>query len=113
MTSGTLYGIGIGPGDPELLTLKGARLLKTCPHIFVPKARTAADSLALSITQTHIGPQAQIHEVVFPMTPDKDELRRRWRSFPSAKPKNRSRSFPPATISRTCAPRCAAAARLS
>lgn len=78
MTSGTLYGIGIGPGDPELLTLKGARLLKTCPHIFVPKARTAADSLALSITQTHIGPQAQIHEVVFPMTPDKDELRRRW-----------------------------------
>ena len=27
MTQGTLYGIGIGPGDPELITLKGARLI--------------------------------------------------------------------------------------
>jgi precorrin-2/cobalt-factor-2 C20-methyltransferase len=31
--SGTLYGIGVGPGDPELVTLKAARLIEACPVI--------------------------------------------------------------------------------
>jgi precorrin-2/cobalt-factor-2 C20-methyltransferase len=64
MTSGTLYGIGIGPGDPELITLKGARLISTCRNLFVPKARTASESVALAI--------------VFPMTADREELAERW-----------------------------------
>jgi len=34
--SGTLYGIGVGPGDPELLTLKAARLLAEVPVIAWP-----------------------------------------------------------------------------
>lgn len=33
MTSGSLYGIGVGPGDPELITLKGHRLLRSCPVV--------------------------------------------------------------------------------
>ncbi|PPR73163.1 MAG: hypothetical protein CFH05_01217, partial [Alphaproteobacteria bacterium MarineAlpha3_Bin4] len=36
MTSGTLYGLGIGPGDPELLTLKAVRILKDAPVIAYP-----------------------------------------------------------------------------
>ena len=78
MKCGTLYGIGIGPGDPELITVKGARLLARCPHVFLPKARTAADSLAGSIARQHIGPEAQIHELVFPMTADAEVLHQRW-----------------------------------
>ena len=33
---GKLYGIGVGPGDPELLTLKALRIVKESPVIAVP-----------------------------------------------------------------------------
>ena len=78
MTLGTLYGIGVGPGDPELITVKGANLLSRCKHVFVPKARTASDSVALAIASSYLGSDATVHELVFPMTADTDELSSRW-----------------------------------
>jgi precorrin-2/cobalt-factor-2 C20-methyltransferase len=33
---GTLYGISVGPGDPELITLKGLRILKQSPVVAFP-----------------------------------------------------------------------------
>ena len=36
MTRGILYGLGVGPGDPELLTVKAVRLLKEADVIAVP-----------------------------------------------------------------------------
>jgi len=36
MPAGTLYGIGVGPGDPELLTLKAVRIIRACDVILVP-----------------------------------------------------------------------------
>ncbi len=79
MTWGTLYGIGIGPGDPELVTLKGARLIAKCRHVFVPKAQTAADSIAMTIARPYLHENARIHELVFPMTADRNKLHERWR----------------------------------
>lgn len=35
--NGTLYGVGIGPGDPELITLKAVRIIEQSPVIAVPK----------------------------------------------------------------------------
>ncbi len=78
MKTGTLYGIGVGPGDPELLTVKGARLLARCPHVFVPKARSAAESAARAVAGSYVKEDAQIHELIFPMTADQKDLNRHW-----------------------------------
>ncbi len=51
--SGTLYGIGVGPGDPELLTLKGLRLLRASPVLAYP-APEHGDSLARQIVERHL-----------------------------------------------------------
>jgi precorrin-2/cobalt-factor-2 C20-methyltransferase len=78
MKRATLYGIGVGPGDPELITVKGAAILARCRRVFVPKARTAAESLALNIAERYVGGGAEIRELLFPMTADREELSRRW-----------------------------------
>lgn len=51
--SGTFYGIGVGPGDPELLTLKAWRLISQVPVIAYPAAN-GNDSLARSIAAPFI-----------------------------------------------------------
>ncbi len=51
--SGRLYGLGIGPGDPELLTLKALRLLRAAPVLAWPAPETG-DSLARSIVAPHL-----------------------------------------------------------
>ena len=38
--SGRLIGVGVGPGDPELLTVKGMRVLRDADEVFVPVADT-------------------------------------------------------------------------
>lgn len=48
-SNGTLHIIGVGPGDPELLTLKAARLLERCPVWLAPKASSDGPSTALEI----------------------------------------------------------------
>lgn len=75
---GTLWGIGIGPGDPELVTVKAARILGACRHVVAPSARTGEGSLALSIASPHLGPEAKVHEVEFPMTSDRALREARW-----------------------------------
>ncbi|GAB4364674.1 MAG: precorrin-2 C(20)-methyltransferase [Kiloniellaceae bacterium] len=58
--SGTLYGLGIGPGDPELITLKALRLLQAAPVLAYP-APEDGDSLARAIVAGHLpGGQTEI-----------------------------------------------------
>jgi precorrin-2/cobalt-factor-2 C20-methyltransferase len=58
--TGTVYGIGVGPGDPELLTLKALRLLRAAPVIAYPAPETG-DSFARSIVALHLpGGQAEL-----------------------------------------------------
>ncbi len=78
MNTGMLYGIGVGPGDPELITVKSARLLAVCEHVFVPKAKKTSDSLALSIASRYLKKGVEIHELIFPMSKSKTELKRNW-----------------------------------
>ena len=48
MRKATLYGVGIGPGDPELLTRKAVRVLESCPILAVPQT-PGGGTLALDI----------------------------------------------------------------
>jgi len=66
--TGTLYVIGVGPGDPELLTLKAVRILKTVPCLCVPKGREEGSSLALSIVEGIVDLKGKdIIQAFFPM----------------------------------------------
>lgn len=80
MKLGTFYGIGVGPGDAELLTVKGARILKACRNVFVPKSASAAESVALNIARRYLARGAAVRELVFPMIRDSGALSRRWRA---------------------------------
>ena len=79
MKWGTLYGIGVGPGDPEWITVKAARLLGECRHVCVPKSRLAAESVALDIARRYLRADAVVHELTFPMTSDGAVLEASWR----------------------------------
>ena len=60
MKSGTLYGVGVGPGDPELVTLKALRILQTVPVLAWP-APEEGPSLAREIVAQHLpGTQLEI-----------------------------------------------------
>lgn len=48
MKKGLFYGVGVGPGDPELMTLKAARVLERCPVIAAPRTKSGG-MLALDI----------------------------------------------------------------
>ncbi|HWP95269.1 MAG TPA: precorrin-2 C(20)-methyltransferase [Syntrophomonadaceae bacterium] len=78
MTWGKFYGIGVGPGDPELLTLKALRVLEDIDLLFVPKSRSEKRSLALSIAAQAIPREWQVVDLILPMTRDRDELARHW-----------------------------------
>lgn len=51
--SGTLYGLGVGPGDPELITLKALRILQSAPVLAYP-APEVGESLARQIVSSHL-----------------------------------------------------------
>ena len=68
--SGTVYGIGVGPGDPELMTLKGARLLSACPVIAYPAPETG-ESLARRIAAPHMPDIATEIIIRMPMSADR------------------------------------------
>jgi precorrin-2/cobalt-factor-2 C20-methyltransferase len=65
-----LYGIGIGPGDMELITLKAYNLIKSCDYVFIPESK--GDSLAGKITSEYIKDKKVI-ELSFPMGEDNQE----------------------------------------
>lgn len=63
-----LVGVGLGPGDPELLTLKAVEILKRSDIVFAP-GRLAAQL---------VEPYARPHLLEFPMTKDKSVLQSHW-----------------------------------
>ena len=72
MTRGTLYGLGVGPGDPELLTLKAVRILREADVIAVPD-KGSGEKTAFRIVQEYVADKT-ILTCVTPMVRDQAVL---------------------------------------
>ena len=70
MSAGILYGVGLGPGDPELMTLKAARLIAGAGCIAYPTL-AGADSFARAIAAAVIAPGTEEIRMDLPMTRDR------------------------------------------
>ncbi|MBM7854894.1 precorrin-2/cobalt-factor-2 C20-methyltransferase [Desulfohalotomaculum tongense] len=76
--AGVLYGVGVGPGDPELLTVKAVNVIKQADVILAPKTEKKDGSAALSIAKPYIDESTQILELVFPMVYNREKLLDAW-----------------------------------
>jgi len=76
---GRLYGVGVGPGDPELVTLKAQRILSRVAVIFVPRKTEQSESIAESIIgNLSPGIESKIVGMVLPMLRDEKQLQEYW-----------------------------------
>ncbi len=75
--TGILYGVGVGPGDPELMTLKAARLIRETEVIALP-GTAAEETVAYQIAVQAVPELSKktLVPVAMPMTHDKEEMRR-------------------------------------
>jgi precorrin-2/cobalt-factor-2 C20-methyltransferase len=81
MKKGRFIGIGIGPGDPDLLTVKAVKALNNVDVICAPKSSRLKPSLALSIVKPILEDRKSEYETLeplFPMIEDKNELQKYW-----------------------------------
>ncbi len=75
---GHLYGIGVGPGDPELLTIKAAKVLGRVDLILAASSTKNDDSLALDIARPHLKQDARVIRLGFPMSRNEGTLQAAW-----------------------------------
>ncbi|SDF07907.1 precorrin-2 C(20)-methyltransferase [Sporolituus thermophilus] len=75
---GKLFGIGVGPGAPDLLTLRAIEILKSIDVVCIPRSKADNDSLALTVAGKYIPATAEIMEVATPMTRDRQVLEAEW-----------------------------------
>lgn len=78
--SGIFYGVGVGPGDPELLTLKAINVIKEADVIITPKTEKKENSVALTIAKPFLKEDVEIVKLVFPMVFQADTLTKAWES---------------------------------
>lgn len=71
---GKLYGIGVGPGDPGLLTLKAKLIIENADIVAVPVKKIGESSVALEIArQAVVIPAGKIREIEFTMNKEKEK----------------------------------------
>lgn len=68
----TLYGVGLGPGQADLVTVRGKRVLADADIVFSP------GRLSRSVATDHVSPE-RIGDLDFPMTRDEEKLRTAWK----------------------------------
>lgn len=79
MKIGTLYGISVGPGDPELITLKGLRSLQQVPVVAFPAGMEGKPGMAQQIISPWLSQQQQLLALKFPYVQDMVVLTEAWK----------------------------------
>ncbi len=77
---GKLSGIGVGPGDPELVTIKAVRVINEADVVFTASSAKRDYSLALEIARPHLAKTAVIRSLAFTMTRDRKSTELAWES---------------------------------
>ena len=80
MTGPILYGVGAGPGAPDLLTLRAVNVMKSADVLALPRASDYGASMAWTIVQAAVGevPGQERLFLTFPMNKDPERLRPAW-----------------------------------
>lgn len=77
--TGKLFGVGVGPGNPEQLTLQAHDILQQVDVICPATSSSDKRSLALNIVEKAVDITAEIDRLIFPMTEDEDKMRLAWK----------------------------------
>ena len=77
---GTLYGIGVGPGDPDLIPLKSVRIINRVEVIFAASSTKNEHSQAVTIAAPHIPENSDVRLLPFPMTKNQAEKEACWQA---------------------------------
>lgn len=77
----SLTAIGVGPGDPDLLTVKAVKAIRSADIIMCPASSEDRPSIAFSIISQLIdkSEDQEVVKLIFPMTKDRDVLERTWK----------------------------------
>jgi precorrin-2/cobalt-factor-2 C20-methyltransferase len=73
----TVYGVGLGPGEADLITLKGKRVLESADVVYSP------GRLSRTVARQYV-PESALGDLDFPMTRDPEKLRSAWREAAAA-----------------------------
>lgn len=79
-TYGTLYGIGVGPGDPDLIPVKAVKALGGVDIIFAAASTKNPHSQAVEIARPHLPADVELRLLGFPMTKDTAKKTAAWRA---------------------------------
>ncbi len=77
--TGVLYGVGVGPGAPDLLTLRAVNVLGKVDVILAAASPRNDYSAALETARPHLRPDVRMLRLEFPMTRDRAVLHEAWR----------------------------------
>ena len=81
MKLGKLIGVGVGPGAPDLMTIRAMNVLRNVPVLAIPRSNPHTPSMAWRTARETIGEvtgQMRMH-LVFPMTKDPELLKPAWK----------------------------------
>lgn len=79
-TTGTLFGIGVGPGDPDLIPVKAVHILSRVDRIFTASSTKNRHSLAVDIARRHIPESTPVEVLAFPMCRELAAQEKAWLS---------------------------------
>lgn len=77
--TGKFFGIGVGPGAPDLITVRAREILARVPVVCTPRAHAEKEPVALRVVRSFLHPAAEVLEVATPMTRERHILQEKWR----------------------------------